>query len=62
MKDALLLLFAGALFATLAWAFWNYLGDDAFSAIAAVAVMVLSWDNARLRKQLYARKDDPDAR
>lgn len=62
MKDALLLLLAGALFATLAWAFWNYLGDDAFSAIAAVAVMVLSWDNARLRKELYASKDDTGAR
>ena len=62
MKDAVLLLLASALFATSAWAFWNYLGDDAFSAIAAVAVMVLGWDNARLRKQLHASQDDPGAR
>ena len=62
MKDAFLLLLGSALFAALAWAFWNYLGDDAFTAIAAIAVMLLGWDNARLRKQLQASRDDTDAR
>lgn len=59
MKDAALLFLASALFATLAWAFWNYLGDDGFGAIAAVAIVA---DNARLRKQLHASKVDSDLR
>lgn len=62
MKDAALLFLASALFATLAWAFWNYLGDDGFSAIAAVAIVALVADNARLRKQLHASKVDSDLR
>lgn len=58
MKDVALLCLASALFATLAWAFWNYLGDDGFSAIALIALVILGADNARLRSQLRASRDD----
>lgn len=58
MKDVALLCLASALFATLAWAFWNYLGDDGLSAIAIIALVIVGADNARLRSQLRANRED----
>jgi uncharacterized membrane protein YoaK (UPF0700 family) len=58
MKDTVLLLLTSALFAALAWAFWHYLGNDAFSAMSIIVIVVLGAQNARLRKQLRAGRGD----
>jgi hypothetical protein len=46
------LLAAGLFFSVIAWAFWHYLGADAPCAIATIALVAVTADNARLRKQL----------
>lgn len=58
MRAATLLLLASALLATLAWAFWHYLGADGFGAMSIIAILVLGVDNARLRAQLRAQRQD----
>lgn len=60
MRDAVSLLLASALFAALSWAFWHYLGDDAFDAISIIAIVILGAENARLRKQLRAVRGDQE--
>jgi len=55
MKDALLLLMTGAVCSLAAWAFWHYLGNDAFGVLDSLLVTVLVTDNIRLRRQLRAR-------
>jgi hypothetical protein len=57
MKDVAVLLLAGAIVCALAWAFWHYLEDDAFSVIATAAIIALSADNARLRNRIRATRD-----
>ena len=52
MKDQIILLFSAIGVAALAWGFWHVLGNDAFNAIITVALVVLSVDNIRLRRQL----------
>lgn len=54
MRDSISLLGAGIIFALLGWAFWHYLGSDAPSALATIALVVAA-DNVRLRRQLRKR-------
>ena len=54
MKDQVILLLSGIGVAALAWGFWHVLGNDGFNVIITVALVVLTVDNIRLRKQLRA--------
>jgi hypothetical protein len=56
MKDALLLLMTGAGVALAAWAFWHYLGNDAACTLMTLVLVGVVADNARLRRQLRARR------
>lgn len=55
MKDAILLLVTGVAVSLAAWAFWHYLGNDAFGVLNSLFITVLVVDNIRLRRQLRAR-------
>lgn len=61
MKDIALLILASAIFAAFGWAFWHYLGDDGFSAISLVALVILAADNARLRRRLRSNDGSESA-
>ena len=52
MRNNLLILLAAAAVAICAWAFWHYLGDDAFAAITLIALVAVVADNRRLRREL----------
>lgn len=52
MRDSLSLLAAGVLFALFGWAFWHYLGPDALCTLVILTLVVVTVDNARLRRQL----------
>lgn len=54
MKDRLQLILAAALAAVLAWTFWHFLGQEAFSALPTVMLIVVIADNVRLRRRLRA--------
>jgi hypothetical protein len=56
MKDSLSLLATGAGVSLIAWAFWHYLGNDAFSTLTTVVLVGVVADNFRLRRKLRARK------
>ncbi|MDY0975237.1 hypothetical protein SOM61_09695 [Massilia sp. CFBP9012] len=51
-KDRSLLLLTGLVAAGAAWAFWHYLGKNAFAVLTIIAIVTLSFDNRRLRRQL----------
>jgi hypothetical protein len=55
MKDAFLLLVTGGAFSVVAWAFWHYLGNDAFGVLNTLFLVVAVVDNFRLRRMLRAR-------
>jgi hypothetical protein len=57
MKDVAALLLASAIVCALAWAFWNYLGDDGFTVISTMVIIALLADNARLRNRIRASQD-----
>lgn len=61
MKNIVRLLLAGALCSAFAWAFWHYLGNDAFSAMSIIVIVILGGENARLRKQLRARRAEKES-
>lgn len=52
MKDAALLLLMGSGLALLSWAFWHFLGSNAFEAFTLAVMILLGADNFRLRKML----------
>lgn len=52
MRDSLLLLATGAAISLAAWAFWHYLGNDAFGTLTTVVLVGVVADNVRLRRQL----------
>jgi uncharacterized membrane protein YfcA len=56
MKDALLLLVTGAACSLVAWAFWHYLGNDAFGVLNTLFLVAAVVDNFRLRRQLRAHR------
>ncbi|WP_137174596.1 hypothetical protein [Massilia sp. HP4] len=51
-KDRALLLLAGLVAAGAAWAFWRYLGANAFVVLTTITLIALWLDNRRLRRQL----------
>lgn len=55
MKDRYFLVIAAAAVSVGAWAFWYFLGDNAFAAITLAALVVVAADNHRLRRQLRER-------
>lgn len=58
MKDALLLLATGVACSVVAWAFWHYLGNDAFSTLNTLVLVGVVADNVRLRRQLRAKQGE----
>jgi hypothetical protein len=56
MRDTVLVLLAAALCAASAWAFWHFLGNDAFSAMSIIVIVILGAENGRLRKQIRAHR------
>ena len=58
MKDQALLLLAGVACATLAWAFWHFLGAEAFNVITLLTLVSVIADNFRLRSLLRKKKHD----
>ena len=52
IKDRSLLLLAGLILAAAVWAFWHYLGENAFAVLITIALIALWIDNRRLRRQL----------
>ncbi len=56
MKDSGLLL-AAVLCSLIAWAFWHFLGNDAFGIFTIVALVVVTVDNFRLRRKLREQRD-----
>jgi len=51
----MLLLATGAACSIAAWAFWHYLGNDAFGVLNTLFLVVVVADNLRLRRQLRAK-------
>lgn len=52
MKDRIMLIAVALVASILAWAFWHYLGDDAFNVLMLVSLLVLIGNNYQLRKKL----------
>lgn len=52
MRDSISLIGAGVIVAFLAWVFWHYLGSHAPCALATIALVAVTADNARLRRKL----------
>lgn len=56
MKDRLSLIITALVGAGLGWLFWHYLGNDAFSALPTVGLIIFAIDNVRLRRKLRSPK------
>jgi hypothetical protein len=56
MKDSFFLITAAVVASGLAWVFWHFMGNDGFEVISAIALVALTADNIRLRRQLRARQ------
>jgi hypothetical protein len=52
MMNSVSLLGAGLIVALLSWIFWHYFGGDTPCAIVTIALVGVTADNARLRRQL----------
>ncbi|MEC5160585.1 MULTISPECIES: hypothetical protein [unclassified Janthinobacterium] len=57
MRDSGLLMLAAALCSVIAWAFWHFLGNDAFGVFMIVALVIVAADNVRLRRKLREQRD-----
>lgn len=53
-KDGIVLVLLALVVAALAWGFWYVSGNDGFNVIMIVALVALTADNVRLRRQLRA--------
>jgi len=62
MKDGLLLLLTGLACSVLAWLFFRYFGNEAFSIIMLVTLVSLLVDNARLRRRLREMGAKPEGK
>lgn len=58
MKDRALLILLGVLFASLGWATWHYLGEEAPWVISTAVLASVIVDNARLRRRLRSKSED----
>ena len=54
MKDRLKLIGVALILAPLCWAFWHFLGQNAFQVITLICLLVVGADNFRLRRQMRA--------
>ncbi|WBG66141.1 hypothetical protein [Pseudomonas citronellolis] len=61
MKDRILLILASLLAAGLAWAFFHYLGQDAWSLLSGALIVALGCQNIRLQRKLKALRSDMDS-
>lgn len=52
MKDSIALLLTASAVALFSWAFWHFLGQNAFEAFSTVVMFILGVDNFRLRRKL----------
>lgn len=52
MKEELLLLLVAIIVATLSWAFWRFLADDAMAVLSSLILVSLLVDNIRLRRKM----------
>jgi len=52
MRDRGLLLFSAGLLAATSWAFWHFLGNDAFTVFSSLILLSVVLDNFRLRRKL----------
>lgn len=55
MKDRFALIVIALIVSALSWAFWHYLGADAFNVFTLVLLVVLTGENYQLRKKLRTR-------
>lgn len=60
MKQHVALVCMAAAAALLAWAFWHYVGNNAFSLLPTIMLVIVALDNLRLRRQLRARAEHLD--
>jgi hypothetical protein len=56
MKDRALLLIAAVVMAGASWAFWHFLGDNAFTTFSCLMLLCLAFDNVSLRRKLRSRQ------
>ena len=61
MKDRILLILASLLAAGLAWAFFHYLGQDAWALLSGALIVALGCQNIRLQQKLKALRSDMDS-
>ncbi|SDJ94043.1 hypothetical protein SAMN05216189_102578 [Pseudomonas delhiensis] len=61
VKDRILLILASLLAAGLAWAFFHYLGQNAWSLFSAALIIALGCQNIRLQRKLKALRSDADS-
>lgn len=57
MKDRAKLFFTAIICALLGWAFWHFLGQDAFAALPTLGLVIFAADNVRLRRELRSQDD-----
>ncbi|MBA2722420.1 MAG: hypothetical protein H0W48_02815 [Methylibium sp.] len=55
MKNAFLLVLAAVGVALITWGFWRFAGDYGFGVVSTAALLALTVDNIRLRRQFHAR-------
>ena len=55
MRDSWGLLLVALMASLAAWCFWHYLGADAMNVMAALVIILLAADNARLRRAMARR-------
>lgn len=58
MKNQIALLVWAIATAALAWGIWYVLGNDTFTTLTTVALVVLTVDNIRLRNRLRATQSE----
>ena len=52
MRDSLVLLLTAIVVSGIAWAFWRFTGEDGFTLVLALMLLMCTVDNARLRRRL----------
>ena len=52
MRDRGLLVLSAGIMATASWAFWHFLGEDAFTVFSTMILLSLVFDNLRLRRKV----------
>ena len=56
MKNAIQLILAAAGMALVGWFFWHLAGSQGFGIISSLALVAVTADNIRLRRELHARQ------